>query len=199
MLQIINLFSLCSGGDFSPPFKETKTMTTATKPAKKKVTKKTARKSPSVKKHPKGKGTGTKKKTVKASTNGKVKKAESVTGKLNELKIGSTRVRMFKALNKYPGGLTPRAIKEKTGMSNNSGHLAVIFKEEIEKKRIRIETHDVNERDVRFYLITPLGIKDLKSGNIDKTSMGGRRIGQKWTNKRRTADKASMKKTSKKK
>jgi len=159
-------------------------MTTTATP-KKKVTKKTAKKSPLVKKH-KGKGTGPKKKTAKVSTNGKV---ESVIGKLSDLQVGSTRTRLFKALNKFDGGLTPKAIKEKTGMAQNSGHLAVIFKEELEKKRIKIEIHDVKDKDVRFYRITPSGRKDLKEGGIDKTTMGGRRIGQKWTNKRKVAEK----------
>lgn len=70
-------------------------MTTATKPAKKKVTKKTASKSPSVKKHPKGKGTGTKKKTTKVSKNGK---AEYGTERSNDLPWNNKKVSIFVAL-----------------------------------------------------------------------------------------------------
>lgn len=113
--------------------------------------------------------------------------------KANPLHTGSTRMRLFKALKKFPDGLTPNKIKEKTGMLPNSGHLSVLLIEELAKKRIRKEKHTYGEREeksITVYTLTKKGIKDLADGKIDGNSHAGNRIGQLWTKPRKKAEKA---------
>ncbi len=111
------------------------------------------------------------------------------------LDTGSTRMRLFKALKRYPAGLTPNQIKDKTGMLPKSGHLSVLLVEELESKRIRREEHMVatgrgnDEKKIIVYVLTAKGKKDLEAGKIDGNTWAGNRIGQLWTKPRKKAEK----------
>ena len=115
----------------------------------------------------------------------KVAKKAKATLKLSELTTGSTRVRLFKALNRFPRGLSAKQIKEKTGMAQNSGHLAVIIGREKNRKALKVEQHDINGRDILLYLISEKGRNLLKTGNLDFNKASGSRIGHSWTKGKR--------------
>lgn len=118
--------------------------------------------------------------------------AEPKVKKANPLQTGSTRARLFKALKKFPDGLTPKQIKEKTGMLPNSGHLSVLLIEELEKKRIKKEVHtygDYDDKKATVYLLTKKGLKDLENNALDGNTYAGNRIGQLWTKPRKKAEK----------
>lgn len=126
------------------------------------------------------------KKAAKPSTNGEHKATGPniqplVLSRLNE---GSTRARLFKALRKFNKGLTPAEIKERTGMAENSGHLAVLLKEECEKQRIKRRTEDEDGKDVTKYFLTAKGLKAVEDNTVD-SRMSGNRIGKKWTKARK--------------
>lgn len=165
--------------------KKVKTKKPSTKSAKKPKTEKSPAKAKADK--PKAK------KTPKPSTNGKARAIEeydptAVPGGLSNLEVGSTRMRLFKALKKYPKGLSAGEIKEKTGMPANSGHLAVLLKEETERKRIKGRTVDDSGKTAFF--LTEKGLSDLRSGaGAVDGRLAGNRIGQKWSAERRAAEK----------
>jgi len=112
--------------------------------------------------------------------------------KVNPLHVGSTRMRLFRALRKHQDGLTPNKIKEKTGMLPGSGHLSVLLVEEVERKRIkRIEEFvGAEEKKVTMYVVTKKGLKDYDDGLIDGNTYAGNRIGQLWTKNRKKAEKS---------
>lgn len=112
-------------------------------------------------------------------------------GAMTDCKTGSTRLRLFRALGKYKS-LSAKEIKEKTGMLPNSGHLAVLLGEEIEKGRITYEQHDIDGRDTFVYKLTPAGAKDLANRTVDRRKAGVR-IGQKWTKARSNFEKSAPK------
>lgn len=114
----------------------------------------------------------------------------------NPLQTGSTRMRLFRALKKFPDGLTPKKIKEKTGMLPKSGHLSVLLVEEEKAKRITRRVHHHGEHDEKkmtVYVLTAKGRKDLESGKIDGNSHAGNRIGQLWTKARKKFEKEKVK------
>ncbi len=164
-------------------------MKTATKET---TVKKVVKKVTKVSKHQKGtkggKG-GTKKGGKKAAnSNGQVSNPN------NPLHVGSTRLRLFRILSKFPQGLSASQIKQKTGMLANSGHLAVLLGEEYDNGRINCQQHDIGGKDVFIYLLTKKGLKDFKVGNIDKSKLAGNRIGKVWTKARIDKETKSVKK-----
>lgn len=189
----------------------TKKKSTTTKPTaatKKKTTKKKATTKTTPKKSTKTKKKASaktaKKKTTKKKS-GETKKKPGTTQttndkpKLSDLKSGSTRMRMFKALNRHKKtGLTAKQIKEKTGMKPNSGHLAVLLNEETEKGRVKKGVMDLNGKDICVYTLSKQGVDDLKKGNIDRNKYAGKRIGQEWSDNRWEGEK-DTKSTKKKK
>lgn len=135
-----------------------------------------------------------KKAKPKEKSNGK---AEVVNGAgAGSLKEGGTRIRLFRALKKFPG-LTQKQIKAKTGMAENSGHLSVVLAEEIAAKRIRAEeSKDSEDRTSLIYVLTAEGKKAFEKKQIKGA---GYRIGQEWTKARITAEKKPAKKKKSKK
>lgn len=126
-----------------------------------------------------------------AKASKKASKAKAAKPKVNgDLKSGSTRLRLFKALGKFASGLSATAIKEKTGMLPGSGHLAVLLGEEQEAGRIKGKVEEPQEgegRAVTVYSLTAQGKKDLAKGEIDRRGNGEGRCGVSWTKARRKA------------
>jgi hypothetical protein len=102
-------------------------------------------------------------------------------------KKGSTRVRLFKALeNAGPtAGLSAAEIKKVTGMAENSGHLSMVLVEEVERGRLKVWTdhRGANAQEVKVYCLSALGKRDLAAGKVDRSSYAGRRIGKSYPSK----------------
>lgn len=110
------------------------------------------------------------------------------------LKVGSTRVRLFKCLSRtdHTEGFSVKEIKAKCGMSPErgaSGHLSCVIAEELERGRIkcRLDHRGHTARGIKVYYLTALGRRDLQRGTIDGTRYAGKRIGRAWTEKQRSA------------
>lgn len=146
----------------------------------------TAKSPKSKKAAPKGKA-----KATKVAKPAAEKELHLDEGAMTDCKTGSTRLRLFRALGKYKS-LSAKEIKEKTGMLPNSGHLAVLLGEEVEKGRITYEQHDIEGRDTFVYSLTSAGKKALADRTVDGRK-AGTRIGSKWSKARLNFEKSAPK------
>jgi len=112
---------------------------------------------------------------------------------------GGTRQRTFAALKRYPTGLSQKQIKQRCGMAEVSGHLAVILGEEIEAGRIKRDEVETPSGGTSYiYKLTAAGSKAL-----EKDELGGREtsghFGVAWSKDRLAAEKKPAKKSKKNK
>lgn len=122
--------------------------------------------------------TKTKRRTGYTRTARKVK-----TDTSGGMKVGSTRVRVFKALAKvsYPEGLSVEEVRAKCDLPPKSGHVLSIVVEEVARGRFLkwAEGRGPNAVMTNVYCLTALGLSDLKAGKVDFTRYAGKRIGRK--------------------
>lgn len=106
------------------------------------------------------------------------------------LKEGSTRMRVFKALyyKDNGDGLSSAQIREMCGLSLNSGHVFSILVQEMDDDHKRIyesSIEDENEISTTTFKLNAKGRKDFERNKIDSRKGGGKRVGRHWDRERR--------------